>query len=287
MVIVVAVGALLGLGIERVRRCVRCRASRTSRRCWRRSASSFVLDQLVQLAFSPDPRALPSELLDWRFQIGGGHDRRARPADRLHRHRQRRRCSSVSCASRELGWAVRATAQDRDAAQQMGVDVNAVNRAVFAIASGLGARERPAGRHVLQLHRPGDELPGDAEGRRRPGHRRHGQRARRHRRRRPARPRRELRHRPVRHELSQPLRLRPAGRHPGAAAQRIVRRPAPGAARADDRHLHRARASRSTCPRRRCSRWRSRWPCCRSSCRIPMSCRSSPTPGSTPCWASA
>ena len=38
-----------------------------------------------------------------------------------------------------LGWAVRATAQDRDAAQQMGVDVNAVNRAVFAIASGLGA----------------------------------------------------------------------------------------------------------------------------------------------------
>jgi branched-chain amino acid transport system permease protein len=38
-----------------------------------------------------------------------------------------------------LGWAVRATAQDRDAAQQMGVDVNAVNRAVFAFASGLGA----------------------------------------------------------------------------------------------------------------------------------------------------
>ena len=38
-----------------------------------------------------------------------------------------------------LGWAVRATAQDRDAAQQMGVDVDAVNRTVFAIASGLGA----------------------------------------------------------------------------------------------------------------------------------------------------
>ena len=33
---------------------------------------------------------------------------------------------------------MRATAQDRDAAQQMGVDVNAVNRTVFAIASALG-----------------------------------------------------------------------------------------------------------------------------------------------------
>ena len=33
---------------------------------------------------------------------------------------------------------MRATAQDRDAAQQMGVDVNAVNSTVFAIASALG-----------------------------------------------------------------------------------------------------------------------------------------------------
>jgi branched-chain amino acid transport system permease protein len=33
---------------------------------------------------------------------------------------------------------VRATAQDRDAAQQMGVDVNRVNQSVFAIASALG-----------------------------------------------------------------------------------------------------------------------------------------------------
>ncbi len=38
----------------------------------------------------------------------------------------------------KLGWAVRATAQDRDAAQQMGVDVNRVNQSVFAIASALG-----------------------------------------------------------------------------------------------------------------------------------------------------
>ena len=38
----------------------------------------------------------------------------------------------------KLGWAVRATAQDRDAAQQMGVDVNRVNQTVFGIASALG-----------------------------------------------------------------------------------------------------------------------------------------------------
>ncbi|HSU07374.1 MAG TPA: ABC transporter permease, partial [Acetobacteraceae bacterium] len=38
----------------------------------------------------------------------------------------------------KLGWAVRATALDRDAARQMGVDTDAVNRTVFAIAAALG-----------------------------------------------------------------------------------------------------------------------------------------------------
>jgi branched-chain amino acid transport system permease protein len=38
----------------------------------------------------------------------------------------------------KLGYAVRATAQDREAAKQMGVNVDAVNSAVFAIASALG-----------------------------------------------------------------------------------------------------------------------------------------------------
>src|SRR5208337_4084222 len=42
-----------------------------------------------------------------------------------------------SCASPSSA-AVRATAQDREAALQMGVNVNAVNSAVFAIASALG-----------------------------------------------------------------------------------------------------------------------------------------------------
>ena len=33
---------------------------------------SFVLDQIVQLVFSPNPRAVPNDLPDWRLNIGGG-----------------------------------------------------------------------------------------------------------------------------------------------------------------------------------------------------------------------
>ncbi|PWC53339.1 ABC transporter permease [Azospirillum sp. TSO22-1] len=97
----------------------------------------LVLDQLAQLAFTPDPRALPSPLPDWRIQIGGGT---IGALDLL--------IAGVGVGSAallygflrftKLGWAVRATALDRDAAQQCGVDVNAVNRAVYAIASALG-----------------------------------------------------------------------------------------------------------------------------------------------------
>jgi branched-chain amino acid transport system permease protein len=98
---------------------------------------SFVLDQIVQLVFSPDPRAVPSDLPDWRLTVGGGS---IGAMDIL--------IAAVGVASAallylflrftKLGFAVRATAQDREAAQQMGVNVNAVNSAVFAIASALG-----------------------------------------------------------------------------------------------------------------------------------------------------
>jgi branched-chain amino acid transport system permease protein len=98
---------------------------------------SFVLDQLVQLLAGPDPRALPSPLPDWRLQIGGGS---IGALDLL--------IAGIGLSSAavlfgflrftRLGWAVRATAQDRDAAQQMGVNIHAVNQAVFAIASALG-----------------------------------------------------------------------------------------------------------------------------------------------------
>jgi len=137
IVIVVAVGALLGLVIERFG----LRPLQGYAHIAPLLATigiSFVLDQLVQLTFSPDPRALPSQLPDTRFQIGAGT---IGSLDIL--------IAATGLASAallffflrytRLGWAVRATAQDRDAAQQMGVDVNAVNRTVFAIASGLGA----------------------------------------------------------------------------------------------------------------------------------------------------
>jgi branched-chain amino acid transport system permease protein len=135
--IALAVGALLGLGIERFG----LRPLQGYAHIAPLLATigiSFVLDQLVQLTFSPDPRALPSELLQQRFQVGSGT---IGALDLL--------IAFIGVASAallyfflrftRLGWAVRATAQDRDAAQQMGVDVNAINRTVFAIASGLGA----------------------------------------------------------------------------------------------------------------------------------------------------
>jgi branched-subunit amino acid ABC-type transport system permease component len=98
---------------------------------------SFVLDQAAQLVFGPDPRPVPSPLPDWRLQIGGAS---IGSLDLL--------IAGIGIGSAallyvflrftRLGWAVRATAQDRDAAQQMGVNVNGVNQAVFAIACALG-----------------------------------------------------------------------------------------------------------------------------------------------------
>src|ERR1700742_2171806 len=71
MAIVVAVGALLGLVIERFG----LRPLQGYAHIAPLLATigiSFVLDQLVQLTFKPDPRALPSDLLDKRFQLGSG-----------------------------------------------------------------------------------------------------------------------------------------------------------------------------------------------------------------------
>jgi branched-chain amino acid transport system permease protein len=97
----------------------------------------LVLDQVAQLLFTPDPRGVPSQVPDWRLQVGGGT---IGALDLL--------IAGIGLASgvalylflrfTKLGWAVRATALDRDAAQQCGVDVNRVNSAVFAIAAALG-----------------------------------------------------------------------------------------------------------------------------------------------------
>jgi len=98
---------------------------------------SFMLDQSTQLIFSPNPQSFPSPLPQTRYWLGGVS---IGATDLLIA------ASGLSAAAilffflryTKLGWALRATAQDREAAQQMGVDVNAVNRTAFVLASILG-----------------------------------------------------------------------------------------------------------------------------------------------------
>lgn len=98
---------------------------------------SLMLNQLVEIVFSPRPQSFPNPLPPFRLQLGstsiGSLDIMIA-------------VTGVGAAVilylflryTKLGWAMRATAQDRDAAQQMGVDVNAVNRTAFALAAILG-----------------------------------------------------------------------------------------------------------------------------------------------------
>ncbi len=134
--VVVAVCAGLGVGIERLGLRPLAGAPRIAP-LLATIGISLVLDQILQIVFTPDPRALPSPLPTWRIAVGGGT---IGALDLLIAA-----TGLVSAAVlygflrfTKLGWAVRATAQDRDAARQMGVDTDAVNRTVFAIASALG-----------------------------------------------------------------------------------------------------------------------------------------------------
>ena len=135
LVVVVACG-LLGMAIERIG----LRPLTGSARIAPLLATigiSFVLDQLIQIVASPDPRALPAQVPNWRISIGGGT---IGALDLL--------IAGIGISSAvilylflrftRLGWAVRAVAQDRDAALQMGVDADRVNSTVFAIAGALG-----------------------------------------------------------------------------------------------------------------------------------------------------
>ena len=136
LLLVIAGCALLGIAIERIGLRPLHGRSRIAP-LLATIGISLVLDQLVQLVCSPDPRALPSQLPDVRFHIGDGT---IGTLDLL--------IAGVGLSSAallylflrftKLGWAVRATAQDQDAARQMGVDTDRVNLAVFAIASALG-----------------------------------------------------------------------------------------------------------------------------------------------------
>ena len=100
-------------------------------------ALSVVLDQAVERIWTPDPRALPAQVPALVFNLGGV---RIGLPDLL--------IAAIGLTSAlvlwlfltrtKLGWAVRATAQDRDAALQMGVDVDRIQAVTFGIASGLG-----------------------------------------------------------------------------------------------------------------------------------------------------
>jgi branched-chain amino acid transport system permease protein len=99
-------------------------------------AIGLMLDRASELIFSPETRRFPSQLATNNFSAGGV---RFGTLDLA--------ILSVSLVSMSalwyflrrtrLGWAVRATAQDRDAARQMGINVDAVQGLVFAVASAL------------------------------------------------------------------------------------------------------------------------------------------------------
>ena len=98
---------------------------------------SFALDQLTQIIFTPNPQSFPSPLPDTRIALGGVS---IGALDVL--------IAGVGLSVAAIlflflrftraGWALRATAQDREAAAQMGVDVNVVNATSYAIAGILG-----------------------------------------------------------------------------------------------------------------------------------------------------
>ncbi len=98
---------------------------------------SFILDQGTQILFSPNPQSFPSPLPNTRIPLGGVS---IGSIDLLIAGIGLAMALTLFLFLRytKIGWALRATAQDRDAAQQMGVDVNTVNRTAFAVASILG-----------------------------------------------------------------------------------------------------------------------------------------------------
>jgi branched-chain amino acid transport system permease protein len=100
-------------------------------------AVSFVLDYSSQLIFGSQTRRFPSLLPTDNIQVGG-----------IHFGTLDVTILAVSVVSvvglwaflkyTRLGWAIRATAQDRDAARQMGISVGTIQSLTFAIASALG-----------------------------------------------------------------------------------------------------------------------------------------------------
>lgn len=136
LLVVAATCALLGIGIERFALRPLQQASPIAP-LLATIGISFVLDQLVQIVFTRNPQSFPNPLPAAQLHIGGVT---LGTIDLLIAAIGVLAAGSLYLflRSSRLGWALRATAQDRDAARQMGVDVNAVNRTTFAIASALG-----------------------------------------------------------------------------------------------------------------------------------------------------
>ncbi len=99
--------------------------------------AGMILDSLGELIFSPNPRPFPAVVPADRFSLGGVS---IGWLDLLILG-----ATVLSAAGlflflkfSRMGQALRATAQDSEAAQQMGVPVNRVNALAFALASALG-----------------------------------------------------------------------------------------------------------------------------------------------------
>lgn len=99
-------------------------------------AVAFILDNLALLLFKAETRAFNAALPAWRLNLGGVSIGMLDVVIAV---------TGLTCLvglylflyRTRLGWGVRAAAQDRDAALQMGVDVDRVRTLVFALASAL------------------------------------------------------------------------------------------------------------------------------------------------------
>ncbi len=100
-------------------------------------AASMVLDNAAQLIWSPQTQVFPPALPVASFEVGG-----------IFLGTMELIIAAIATVSilavhlylrsARMGWALRATAQDRDAALQMGIDVDRVNMLAFALAGALG-----------------------------------------------------------------------------------------------------------------------------------------------------
>ncbi|MCC6626700.1 MAG: ABC transporter permease [Chloroflexi bacterium] len=100
-------------------------------------AIAIILDRSAELIFQPETQLFPSLLPYFTIPLGGIT---ITSLDVIVA------AVGIACATtlylflrfHRFGWAIRATAQDRVAAAQMGVDVNLVNTVTFGIGSALG-----------------------------------------------------------------------------------------------------------------------------------------------------